>query len=80
MITVANPGDQDAVQTLEKEVFVDDLLGGEETRDGVGKQVQGTKIILGKGGFSLKFVVYRGAKPCDKASSDRETVKMLGYK
>ena len=25
-------------------------------------------------------MVYSGAKPCDKASSDGETVKMLGYK
>ena len=30
--------------------------------------------------FSLKFVVYSGAKPCDMASSDGESVKILGYK
>ena len=56
-----------------------DLLGGDETREGVEKQVQGTTNIFGKGGFSLKFIVHCGAK-CDKASSDGETVKMLGYK
>ena len=35
---------------------------------------------MGRGGFSLKFIVLSGVKPCDKASSDKETVKMLGYK
>ena len=58
LITIADPSNQDAVQTLEKDWFMDDLLGGDETRDGVKKQVQGTKNILGKGGFNLKYVVY----------------------
>ena len=28
----------------------------------------------------LKFIVQSGIKPCEKASSDGEMVKMLGYK
>ena len=72
--------EQYAVETLEKGRFVDDLLGGDETREGVDKQVRGTSNILGRGGFSLKFIVHSGVKPCVKASSDQETVKMLGYK
>ena len=80
LIGLAEPEEQDAVETLEKNRFVDDLLGGEKTRDGVDKQVCGTTKILGRGGFSLKFVINCGVKPCDKASSDGETVKMLGYK
>ena len=59
---------------------MDDLLGGDKTKVGVERQVQGTTNILGKGGFSLKFVVHIGVKPCDKASTDGETIKMLGYK
>ena len=77
---MAGPEDQDAVETLEKDRFVDDLLGGEETREGVDNQFLGTTNILGRGGFSLKFVVNSGIKPCDKASFKRETFKMLGYK
>ena len=42
--------------------------------------MDGTTTILGRGGFSLKFIVNSGAKPCNKASLDGETVKMLGYK
>ena len=44
------------------------------------KQVSGITRMLSRGGFKLKFVVNSGVKPCDKASSDRKTVKMLGYK
>ena len=55
-------------------------MGGDDTEGGVKKKARGTTNILGKGGFSLKFVVHSGVKPCDKASSDGETVKMLGYK
>ena len=63
-----------------KDEFVDDLLGGEETRGDVDKQVSGITRMLSRGGFKLKFVVNSGVKPCDKASSDGKTVKMLGYK
>ena len=42
--------------------------------------MDGTTTILGRGGFSLKFIVHSGIKPCEKASSDGETVKIIGYK
>ena len=80
LISMAGTEDLSAVETLEKDRFVDDLLGGNETREGVKLQVDGTTSILGRGGFSMKFIVNRGVKPCEKASSYGETVKMLGYK
>ena len=78
LVDFAEEEDREAVETLEKDRFVDDLLGGEETREGVNKQVDGIVRMLGRGGFNLKFVVNSGVKPCEKASSDGETVKMLG--
>ena len=54
--------------------------GGEETKEGVDKQVSGITRMLSRGGFNLKFVVHSGVEPCDKASSDGKAVKMLGYK
>ena len=77
LVDLAEEEDRDAVETLEKDRFVDDLLR-EETREGVDKQVNGITRMLSRGGF--KFVVNSGVKPCEKASSDGETVKMLGYK
>ena len=35
---------------------------------------------MGRGGFSFKFIVHSRVKPCDKASSEGDTVKMLRYK
>ena len=59
---------------------MDNFLGGNEMREGVNLQVNGTTTLLGRGGFSLKFVIHSGVKPCEKASSDGERVKMLMYK
>lgn len=36
--------------------------------------------VLKRGGFSLKFIVKSGEKPSEKASTDGETMKLLGYK
>ena len=52
LISMAGPKDLSAVETLEKNRFVDDLLGGNETREGVNLQVDGTTTILGREGFS----------------------------
>ena len=54
LITLAGPEDQEAVQTLEKDWFVDDLLRGDETEEEVERQVHGTTNSLGKGGFRDK--------------------------
>ena len=59
---------------------MDNFLGGNEMREGVNLQFNGTTTLLGRGGFSLKFVIHSGVKPCEKASSDGERVKMLMYK
>ena len=80
LVGMAETEDLSAMEALEKDRFVDDLLGGNETREGMNLQVNGATAILGRGGFNLKFVVHSGVKPCEKASSDGETVKMLGYK
>ena len=54
---MAEAEDLKAVETLEKDRFVDNLLGGNETREGVKLQVDGTTTILGRGGFTLKFII-----------------------
>ena len=80
LVDLAKDEDRDAVETLEKDRFIDDLIGGEETKEGVDKQVNGITRMLSRVGFNLKVVVNSGIKPCEKASLDEETVKMLGYK
>ena len=48
---MAGAEDLSAVETLEKDRLVDDLLGGDESREGVSAQVNGTTTILGRGGL-----------------------------
>ena len=60
--------------------YVDDLLSGDDTMAGRDEQIQAGEEVLKRGGFSLKFVVKSGEKPSEKASSDRESLKLLGYK
>ena len=48
LVDFAKDEDRDAVETLEKDRFVDDLLGGEETKEGVDKQVSGITRMLSR--------------------------------
>ena len=46
--------------------------------DGRDEQIQAVEEVLKRGGFSLKFVVQSEEKPLEKASTDGETLKLLG--
>ena len=43
-------------------------------------QISSTQLVLKKGGFGFKYVVYNGNEPGEKASSDGVHVKILRYK
>ena len=59
---------------------MDDLLSGDDTITGRDEQILAVEEVLKRGGFLLKFVVKSGEKPSEKASSDGESLKLLGYK
>jgi len=69
-----------AYQPLRENRYVDDLLSGDDTKEGREEQIKAVEQVLSRGGFSLKFVVRSGEKPSEKASADGETLKLLGYK
>ena len=77
LIGMAGPENQDAIKTLEKDRFVDDLFG-DETREGVDIQVRGTTNILGRGGFSLKFVSTVELNPVIKLTLKEKLSRCLG--
>jgi hypothetical protein len=60
--------------------FVDDIGSTAATEAEREQQIKDVTAVLGKGGFSLKFIVRSGHPPDEKASPDGETVKLLGYK
>ena len=69
-----------AVEPLDKCRYVDDITPGASTLQDREEQIRQCKELLDKGGFSLKFVVKSGEPPCEKASSDGYSMKLLGYK
>ena len=69
-----------AYKTLRENRYVDDILSGEDSKEEREEQIEAVQEILKRGGFSLKFVVKSGEKPSKKASTDGETMKLLGYK
>ena len=69
-----------AVPSLKDDRFVDDVGSGTMSSDSREEQIKQCRELLGRGGFSLKFVAKSGEKPCDKASSDGQTIRLLGYK
>ena len=70
----------EAYKTLRENRYIDDLLSGAQDEESREKQITAVQEVLKRGGFNLKFVVRSGDKPSDKASSDGETMKLLGYK
>ena len=54
--------------------YVDDIKSGVDTMKNAKPK------SMAKGGFRLKYVVKSGEKPCEKASSDGTSLKLLGYK
>ena len=73
----AHPG---AVEVLSKDIYVDDVNLGAETEAAWDEQIYSTQLVLKKGGFGFKSVVYSGTEPGEKASADGVHIKILGYK
>ena len=65
---------------MSKDIYVDDVNPGAETEDARDAQISSTQLVLKKGGFGFKYVVYSGKEPGEKASADGIHVKILGYK
>ena len=69
----------EACKSLKQDRYVDDILSGEDSRQGREDQIKAVQVLM-RGGFSPKFIVRSGEKPSEKASTDEETMKLLGYK
>ena len=69
-----------AKDCLKKDRYVDDILPGADTQEEAEEQILQVKNLLSKAGFVLKYVVKSGQIPEEKASSDGENIKILGYK
>ena len=70
----------EAQRIVSSDLYVDDVLTGADTDEEVESQILELTDALSQGGFSLKYVVRSGHKPCSEASNDGESLKILGYK
>ena len=77
MLAERYPG---AYKSLREDRYVDDILSGENSRQGREEQIEAVQEVLKRGGFSLKFIIRSREKSSEKASTDGETMKLLGYK
>ena len=68
------------VQCLIHRRYVDDLAPGAQTKDlRTGQEIKCTKLLESIG-LRLKYIVRSGEDPCEHASSDGVSVKLIGYK
>ena len=69
-----------AVKCLTTRRYVDDLAPGAQTREERQTEEDQSLSLLGTKGLIVKYIVQSGEDPCEKASSDGKSVKLLGYK
>jgi len=69
-----------AYDVLVNDRYVDDILSGGTTGTEVNQQIKEVQEVLSAGGFQTKYIVKSGEKPNAIASSDGESVKVLGYR
>ena len=60
---------------LHDHIYVDDILGGGESKDVSDKQIEEVKAVLASGGFNLKYVVQSG-----EMLDGEDNLKVLGYR
>ena len=67
-------------EAVVRDRYVDDIFSGAFSQDELDTKIKETEEILGSGGFSLKFIAKSGNTVPEKASSDMNQLKVLGYK
>lgn len=69
-----------AAEIVRKNIYVDDIMSGANDKAEFEEQISQTQALLKKGGFKMKFIVRTGENPSQEASSDGQSLKILGYK
>ena len=67
-------------QIIQKEIYVDDCISGENTMDNLLSTTDGLKLALNKGGFCLKGFTFSGSPPPSNLTDDGVSIKVAGEK
>ena len=65
---------------VENDIYVDDCLTGETSKEIASQRADEIELVLQKGGFSLKGVTMSHQKPSTTLSEDSESVKVAGMR
>ena len=69
-----------AVPVVKEDLYVDDTITGSNDKAVMQAQIHETLNAFSEGGFQLKYVVRSGETPCEEASPDGKSLKILGYR
>ena len=67
-------------EIINKDVYVDDCITGEDTREAAHHRADELELVLNRGGFRLKGVTFSGENPPDNLTDDGETIFVGGMK
>lgn len=67
-------------QTVRDDVYVDDCISGEDTREAAHRRADELELVLNRGGFRLKGVTFSGEDPPGNLTDDGETIFVGGMK
>ena len=61
-----------------RDIYVDDCISGEQSENSAASTADQLKIVLNRGGFSLKSIAYSGKDPPECLSDDGTIVVVAG--
>ena len=67
-------------EIIKRDIYVDDCLSGEGSWDDVKETTDNLKLVLNRGGFSLKGLTFSGSNPPSNLSNDGISVNVGGIK
>ena len=67
-------------QIVKKDIYVDDCITGEKTKELLYQRADELSLVLMKGGFCLKGFTFSGTKPINQLSNDGESIHVAGMK
>ena len=67
-------------EVVHDDIYVDDCLSGEDTTEKAIKSTEELKVVLARGGFTLKGFTFSGKPPPAQLTEDGETINVAGMK
>ena len=67
-----------ASEVVHKDIYVDDYMSGENTSENVRTTTDELKLVLNKGGFTLKGITFSGSHPPGHLSGDGASINVAG--